>query len=109
NPFGSTLQLAFGASTLFLFNTLAKGDELIAGMANADARIDRPVKVDGNAVPVRSKNSLMMLAVSKHRRLFILLDENMLWDHKLPGDKIPKVRPIALAMHNALFTVTPPN
>jgi len=109
NPHGSSLELGFGTATLFLFNTLAKGDELIAGLCNADVRSDRPVKVDGHAVPIRSKQSLFMLAVSKHHKLFILLDENMLWDSKLPGDKIPKVRPIALAMHNALFTVTPPN
>lgn len=109
NPHYSTLQLHIPSSTLFLFNTLAKGDELVACFCNADVACDRPVQVNGNAVPVRSKNSLLMLAVSKYRRLLMLLDENMLWDNKLPADKIPKVRPFALAMHNALFTVTPPN
>lgn len=109
NPHGSSLALGFGTAALFLFNTLAKGDELIAGLCNADVQSDRPVKVDGHAVPIRSQQSLFMLTVSQHRKLFVLLDENMLWDSKLPGDKIPKVRPIALAMHNALFTVTPPN
>lgn len=109
NPFGSSLQLGFSSATFFLFNTLAKGDELLACQCNADVQSDRPVKVDGHAVPIRTKNSLLMLAVSKHRKMLILIDENMLWDNKLPADQIPKVRPMALAMHNALFTVTPPN
>ena len=109
NPFGTTLRLSFGDAMSFVFNTLAKGDEVIAGMCNADVQTDRPVKVDGNAVAIKSKNSLLIIAVSKLKKLLILLDENMLWDNKLPADKIPKVRPYGLAMHNALFTVTPPN
>lgn len=109
NAFGSTVQLGFGSAAPFLFNTLAKGDEVLASMCDADVQTDRPVKVDGHAVPVRSRDSLLMLAVSRQRKLFMLLDENMLWDNKLPADKIPKVRPFALALHNALFTVTPPN
>jgi len=109
NAFGSNMQLQFNPSTWFLFNTLAKGDEVLACNCNADIACDRPVQVNGHAVPVRSKNSLLILAVSKHRKLLSLLDENMLWDNKLPAEKIPKVKPMALAMHNALFTVTPPN
>jgi hypothetical protein len=109
NPHQSSLHLQLASSTLFLLNTIAKGDELIASSCNTDVACDRPVQVNGHAVAVRSKNSLLLLAVSKHRKLLILLDENMLWDNKLPVEKIPKVHPIALAMHNALFTVTPPN
>jgi hypothetical protein len=109
NPYGSTMRLSFGDAMSFVFNTLAKGDEVIAGTCNADVQTDRPVKVDGNAVTVKSRNSLLMIAASKLKKLLILVDENMLWDNKLPADKIPRVRPNALAMHNALFTVTPPN
>ncbi|MBC7887187.1 MAG: hypothetical protein H7Z13_04815 [Ferruginibacter sp.] len=109
NPYGSAMQLSFGSAMIFLFNTLAKGDEMIAGMCNADVQTDRPVKVDGNAVAVKSKSSLVLMTVNKLKKSLHLVDENMLWDNKLPADKIPKVRPYALAMHNALFTVTPPN
>ncbi|MEO6136909.1 MAG: hypothetical protein ABIP35_17270, partial [Ginsengibacter sp.] len=109
NTYRCLLQLSFGTAMIFLFNTLAKGDELIAGKCNADVQTDRPVKVDGNAVSVKSKNSLLIIAASKIKKMMMLVDENMLWDNKFPAEKIPKVRPYALAMHNALFTVTPPN
>ena len=109
NPFVSTMQISFGSIMTFIFNTLAKGDEVIACTCNADVQTDRPVKVDGNAVSVKSVNSALLLAVSKFKKQLTLIDENMLWDNKLPADKIPIIRPYALAMHNALFTVTPPN
>jgi len=109
NPYGSTMRLGFGDAMSFIFNTLAQGDEVLAGTCNADVQTDRPVKVDGNAVAVKSRNSLLVIAASKLKKLLILVDENILWDNKLPADKIPRVRPSALAMHNALFTVTPPN
>ena len=109
NPYGTSMQLTFSNAMIFLFNTLAKGDEMIAGNCNADVQTDRPVKVNGEAVSVKSKNSMMLITVSKIKKMLILVDENMLWDNKLSADKIPKIRPYALAMHNALFTVTPPN
>ncbi len=109
NPFGSTLDLAFSANSNFIFNTQAKGDELLACKCNAELNADRPVKVDGQGMLVKTKGSLLMIGMNKHKRSLNLGDENILWDNKLPADKMPKVRPIALAMHNALFTVTPPN
>ena len=109
NQFGTGMQLEFGAAMTFIFNSLAKGDEMIAGNCDADVQTDRPVKVDGNAVSVKTKNSLLIIAVSKMKKMLLLMDENILWDNKLPADKIPKVRPFGLAMHNALLTVTPPN
>jgi hypothetical protein len=108
-PFGSTMQISFANAMTFIFNTLAKGDEVIACTCNADVQTDRPVKVDGNAVSVKSSGSTLLLAVSKFKKQLTLFDENMLWDNKLPDSKIPKIKPYALAMHNALFTVTPPN
>jgi hypothetical protein len=109
NPYGSSLHLGFSAAGSFIFNTQAKGDELLACKCNAELRADRPVTVDGQGMLVRTKGSLLMMAMSKNKRALNLGDENILWDNKLPADKMPKVRPIALAMHNALFTVTPPN
>lgn len=109
NVYGTTLECKFNKDSLLIFNTVAKGDELIFGLSDWDIKTDRPVKVNGEAVTVKTKNSAFIIAISKIKTWLIVMDENMLWDNKLPADKIPKVKPYALAMHNALFTVTPPN
>jgi hypothetical protein len=109
NPFGSSISCRFRKNAALVFNTLAKGDEMVFSVGDLNLKTDRPVTVNGEAVPVRSSQSAFMLAVSKLKKLLIVVDENMLWDNKLPADKIPKVKPVALALHNALFTVTPPN
>ncbi len=109
NVYGTTFECKFNKDSLLIFNTVAKGDELIFGLNDWDIKTDRPVKVNGEAVTVKTKNSAFIIAISKIKTLLIVIDENMIWDNKLPADKIPKVKPYALAMHNALFTVTPPN
>ncbi len=109
NSYGTTLQCRFNKESLLIYDTAAKGDELVFGLSDWDIKTDRPVKVNGEAVTVKTKNSVFIIAVSKIKSLLMVVDENMLWDNKLPADKIPKVKPYALAMHNALFTVTPPN
>lgn len=109
NHYGTTLECKYAKDSLLIFNTVAKGDELIFGLSDWDNKTDRPVKVNGEAVTVKTKNSAFIIAISKIKTWLIVMDENMLWDNKLPADKIPKVKPYALAMHNALFTVTPPN
>lgn len=109
NTYGTTLECKFNKDSLLIFNTVAKGDELIFGLSDWEVKTDRPVKVNGEAVTVKTKNSAFIIGISKIKTLLLVMDENMLWDSKLPADKIPKVKPYALAMHNALFTVTPPN
>jgi hypothetical protein len=109
NVFGTTIECKYNKKSLLVFNTVAKGDELIFGLSDWNIKTDRPVKVNGEAVTVKTKNSTFVLAVSKTKNTLTVFDENLLWDNKLPADKIPKVKPYALAMHNALFTVTPPN
>ncbi|HSO89348.1 MAG TPA: hypothetical protein VLQ91_22535, partial [Draconibacterium sp.] len=109
NVYGTTLECKYNKNSLLVFNTIAKGDELIYGLSDWNIKTDRPVKVNGEAVTVNTKNSTFVLAISKVKCTLTVFDENILWDNKLSADKIPKVKPYALAMHNALFTVTPPN
>ena len=109
NTFGTTLQCKYNKSSLLIFNTVAQGDEVVFGLSDWDIQTDRPVKVNGEAVAVKTKNSAFIFAMSTLKTSFTVIDENILWDNKLPSDKIPHVKPYALAMHNALLTVTPPN
>ena len=109
NLHGTTLGCKYNKDSLVLFNTIANGNEMLFGLSDWNIKTDRPVKANGEAVTVKSKNSAFVIFVSKIKSMLVVIDENMLWDNMLPADKIPKVKPYALAMHNALFTVTPPN
>ncbi len=109
NPFGTSMEFRLRNNALFMSNVLAQGDEIIYGATDCEVKTDRPVKVNGEAVAVKSKNSLFSIWVNKARRMVSVGDIDMLWDNKLPADKIPRVKPFALALNNALFTVTPPN
>ncbi|MEI6847185.1 MAG: hypothetical protein WCK32_03970 [Chlorobiaceae bacterium] len=108
NRFGTTMEWHLLKEALFLYNTVAGGDEMVAGITNCEMLVDRPVKVDGTAVTVKTKNSGYVLSAGKTKRQVTIIDNNVLSDNSKPG-KIPSVKPYALAMHNALFTVTPPN
>ncbi len=108
NCFGTTMEWRMQKDALFLFNSVAAGDEMVAGTTNCEMLVDRPVKVDGVAVTVKTKNSGYVLSAGKTKRQIAIIDNDVLSDNSKPG-KIPRVKPYALAMHNALFTVTPPN
>ncbi|HEX8031652.1 MAG TPA: hypothetical protein VF491_24455, partial [Vicinamibacterales bacterium] len=108
NDFGSSVELTFPFPSLFFYAANASGVELLMTFANADFRVDRPVKVNGEPPTVKSLNSLLMLAASSAGRLVYLFDDNLLQDATKSGSKtVPQ--PLALALTNALFKVTPPN
>ncbi|QIG47350.1 hypothetical protein G5V57_06130 [Nordella sp. HKS 07] len=110
NPYGVKARLQIPAAAPYFYNTLANGTELVMTFGNADVQADRPVAVDGKPLELRSKNSLLLLAVSKAFRLIYLFDDNLLAD-SIDLTKTPPVfpKPIALALTNALFKVTPAN
>lgn len=110
NPFGTSVEMVFPQTTPFFYNTFANGNEALLVLGHADVRIDRPVTVAGEALAIHSKNSLLLLAASKTLQLIYLYDDNILAD-SLDLTKKPPVLPksIGLAMHNALFKVTPVN
>jgi hypothetical protein len=108
NKFGSSVELTFPFPSLFFYSANASGVELFMTFANADFRVDRPVKVNGEPPSVRSLNSLLLLAASSAGRLVYLFDDNLLQDASKAGNNaLPQ--PLALALTNALFKVTPPN
>src|SRR4029453_7941694 len=76
----------------------------------ANAKIDRPVTVTGEVPPIRTKNSLLALSGTKAARLISLFDDNIVSDSIDLTKKPPEVpKPIALALRNALFKVSPVN
>jgi hypothetical protein len=108
NEFGSSVELTFPFPALFVYASDASGVELFTTFANANFRVDRPVKVNGEPPSVRSLHSLLMVAVSSAGRLLYLFDDNLLQDASKTGNNtVPQA--IALALTNALFKVTQPN
>jgi len=108
NAFGSSIELTFPSPALFVYASDASGVELFMTFTNADFRVDRPVKVNGEPPSVRSLHSLLVVAASSAGRLIYLFDDNLLQDAGKTG-KDPVPHPIAIALTNALFKVTPPN
>ena len=109
NPHGTDILLKYPEEGVFIYNSLAEGIELIMTQCHAAVHVDRPKKVNGHAVDVSTKNSVLLLAGTENGNVVYLIDDNVLWDQKLPLDKVPKFRNIALALENALFTVSPVN
>ncbi|PVW14625.1 hypothetical protein [Marixanthomonas spongiae] len=110
NPFGTKVILTFPKPNPFFYFNHASGYELISSLTHAEFKIDRPVKVNGKPPKVKSLNSLLMLAVSDANKLVYLFDDNLIQDdYESSGEKDYKPKKFALALKNALFTVSQPN
>jgi hypothetical protein len=110
NPFGSTVQLQIPSATVFFYQTQVSGFEVLMTLVNADLQIDRPVTVSGQPVAARSKNSVLILAASLALKQVYLFDDNILVDTANLSVQPPVFpQPVALALENALFKVTPVN
>jgi hypothetical protein len=109
NPHGTTLDVTYLKQALFFYDTMAKGDEVLYTFCNANVNIDRPVKVNGEPFEVHSKNTLIMFAADKTKKAIILYDNDILLDNQVANAKVPVVKPVALALDNALLTVSPVN
>ncbi|MCM5527931.1 hypothetical protein [Parasegetibacter sp. NRK P23] len=104
----STAELSFlNASPFMLAVSAEQNQEMLTVFCDADIQADRPLKVDSTPFPVRSRASALVLGANKTRRLFYLFDDNLLWDNKKPEDKEPKITWHAIALENAVFTVSP--
>ena len=110
NTFGTTVALQYPPSTPFWYFTFANGNEALMIFGHADFQIDRPVTVAARALAIKSKNSLLVLAANQTQQTIALFDDNILIDAlDLTKKPISFPDPIAIALHNALFKVTPVN
>ena len=110
NPFGSTIDLQYTNLFPFVFNTFANGNEALLALVNTNPLLDRPVTVTGQPFDIHSKKSVLVLAVNKAFKLIYLYDDNILFDNYDPGKpKETLPQPVAVALQNALFKVSPVN
>lgn len=111
NLHGTSVIFTFLKDVVFIYNSTAQGDELALTSCDAEVLIDRPVKVNGEAVPVLTKKSIVMFAANAANKIAALYDDNIIFDNSVlaVGGAIPNIKPIAIALENALFTTTPVN
>jgi hypothetical protein len=110
-PYRSSVDLRYTDSFPVYYAVNAEGSELISAIANAEARQDRPVDVGGYPFAIRSKDSLLILSYTDAQQLVYLYDNNIIQDNTVApvGSAPPPIPRHALAIRNALFTVTPVN
>ncbi len=103
NELDQSLQFVdvyFTKQFFFFYDSLSKGVETIAAQCNINASVNRPVKVDGTAFQAQSMNTIFTLSMSKDLQALMLFDDDML-------DKQEEFKPGAIALNNALLTVSP--
>lgn len=112
NTHGTAVEFTFLKQAIFIYNTLSKGDEVVFTTCDADVQTDRPIKVNGEALSVLTKKSVALFASNAKNKIAMLYDDNIIFDNTNPlslTGAAPGLKPIALALENALFTTTPVN
>lgn len=110
NEKGTTVDLSFSGNAPFFYLSNVNGNELLMTRSDADFRIDRPVKVNGEPPSIHSLNSLLIITANDTNRLVYLFDDNLIFDDAQINNQDPIVPELmALALTNALFKVTQPN
>ena len=108
HPYSSSIDLTFFKGAPLLINiSSGKSQEFITTQCNGDFKIDRPVKVNGEPFDIDSKTSVLMLGASDASKLIYLYDDNIIADNTTVAGVAPK--PVAIALENALFTVSQVN
>ena len=111
SKFRSELDVRYTDAFLLIYVTTSTGSEVVLASVSAEARLDRPVDVSGVPLGVHSLGSLMLLLYTDTQQWVLFYEDNILTDSLSPDARWP-VEPgkaIALAIRNALFTITPVN
>lgn len=110
-PGRSTIDLRFARAGQLTYLVSSTGNEVLFARSDATAQMDRPVDVRGTPFPVHTLRSLFSLAYSDAQQFVGLYDEDILVDalSKDADWPVERSRSVALAIRNALFTVTPIN
>lgn len=106
--FRSYADLRFSASFPLQYNSFSDGTETISGITNAEVHADRPLKVNGESIPISSKNSLFLLSYSKAIQTVFLFDNDVLQDmHPAAPGSAVEFTGLSVALENALLNISP--
>jgi hypothetical protein len=105
------LQIHFSGKFPFLYQSDASGFESYAAIGDCRGDIDQPVSVDGTAFALNTKQSLLVRTHTDTQDDLVLFDENILRDNlpTSPDGAAPSFQGKAIALNNALLTVSPLN
>jgi hypothetical protein len=106
-PASSAALTYLNASPFLLALSAEQNQEMLTIFCDGDIKADRPLKVDSAPFPIRSRASALALAANKQKTAIFLFDDNLLADNKKPEEKEPTLTWEAIALENALFTVSP--
>ena len=111
NPHGTSVEITYQKNAAFIYNSLAKGDEVLFTSCDTALLTDRPVKVNGEPLAVNTKKSVIIFAANAKNKIALLYDDNIIFDNTNPNAALAaaNIKPISLALENALFTTTPVN
>ncbi len=110
NRFGSTLKVQYTAIFPFVYNSFSNGNEAFLALVDTHPMLDRPVSVVGLPFDIHSKQSALLVAANQKNKLIYVYDDNILFDNYNPKQlKVILPEPLAVALQNALFKVTPVN
>lgn len=111
SKFRSELALRYTSAFAIWYASAATGSELVLAETDVEARLDRPVDVKGTPFPIHTARSLVSLIYTDDKRFAFVYDDNILVDSLDPAASWPTEpgRTIALAIRNALFTISPVN
>jgi hypothetical protein len=106
--FWNTVDLWYSSSFTFFYNCLQAGNESVLAITDCIGAIDKPVDVSATPFELKSKQTAFLLSWSMALKLLLLYDDNLLVDNNSdPNNIIPVFQPKALALNNALLTVSP--
>ncbi|MDB5111825.1 MAG: hypothetical protein JWR67_2939, partial [Mucilaginibacter sp.] len=105
----STLNINYANLFTLYYLSIQEGEELLATTAAFNANIDRPLRVNGSPVAVNGTAGLVFLYYTPSAKLFFLYDTQLLaQDYPAkPGIVNPEYPQEAIALTNALLTITP--
>lgn len=109
------IDLFYTKQFSFFYDSLQKGIETISTQTNCVTSVNKPVKVNGQAFRAESLQTVFTLAISQATQTVMLYDDDILKDNwskiakPIPGAGVPPVQfdSTAIALNNALLTVTP--
>ena len=106
----STLDLSYSDKFTLFFISLQDGEELLSTTVQFLANIDRPVRVDGSPVSVKGTNGILYQVVKPDKKIFFFYDATLIAEnYPTPPGAVAEVPQEAIALTNALMTVTPPS
>ena len=104
----NTIDLQYTDSFIFFYNCLQAGNEAVMALTDCKGTLNKPVNVAAVPVELKSKQTFFLLTWSSSLQLVYLYDDNLLADNsKTVAGAITTFKPQAIALNNALLTISP--